>query len=135
MAGGRFCLYIKIIERETTLTSLKRIISKGEIEKYSQGLKNNKAVGIDTFPYEFYRNGEEWKIEEIYIIFKAIFKEARPPNEWNKYTIKLIHKGGNKNKQDIENYHPIALINTICKILCGIVNIGITEVLEKNCLL
>ena len=92
-------------------------------------------MGIDTFPYEFYRNGEEWKIEEIYIIFKAIFKEARPPNEWNKYTIKLIHKGGNKNKQDIENYHPIALINTICKILCGIVNIGITEVLEKNCLL
>lgn len=89
-----------------------------------------KAMGPDGIPSEFYKEGGE-KIQVALVeLFEKIDEEEQVPLEWNKVKVKLIIKGGRRNKMDIKNYRPIAVADTISNIYWGIKKEKIREVIE-----
>ena len=43
----------------------------------------------------------------------------------------MLHKGGHKSKKELKNYRPIALIDTVAKIFCGVLNERLRECFER----
>ena len=116
----------------TEMQDFNLIFSKEKIKKCLNKLKDNKAPGLDSLPYEMYKYGGGWIVDSLYNIFDKIIEEEKVPVNWNKCKVKLIHKGGNKNKKDLKNYRPISLINTISKIFCSLLNDSIVQNIEEN---
>ena len=54
------------------------------------------------------------------------------PAEWNTVKVKLVFKGGKRDKKEIKNYRPIAVGNSISNIYCGILKDKITNVIEAE---
>ena len=91
-----------------------------------------KAVGPDGISNEFYKEGGE-KIEEgLLDLSESIDEEEEVPIEWNKVQVKLAFKHGKKEKQDIKNYRPVAVANTISNIFCGIIKDKMTTLIEEE---
>ena len=105
-------------------------ISETEISSYLKKLKNSKAAGLDDIPNEFYKNGGEVMIQNIYMLFRKIWEKEEVPTEWNACRVRLVHKGGHKSKKEIKNYRPIALNDTISKVFCGIINERLQQLVE-----
>ena len=101
-----------------------------EIKKALKKLKNNKGVGMDGVPYEFFKNGGDWMVKALYDVYKRVWEDECVPTKWNESKVILLHKGGNKNKQLLQNYRPISLGNTIGKIFCSIINERVMRVCE-----
>ena len=57
--------------------------------------------------------------------------EERVPQKWNESRVNLLHKGGHKSKNELKNYRPISLSDTVSKIFCGILNERLKEVCER----
>ena len=96
--------------------------SKEEIEEVLENLKNNKGVGFDGIPYEFYKKGGQWVVNELYKIFGIIWENEDIPIKWNESKVRLIYKGSNKSKKDLGNYRPVSLANTMGKIFTMVLN-------------
>ena len=107
-------------------------LSKEEIRRYLKKLKNRKAAGRDGIPNEFYKEGGEGIVEELYKLFRQIWQEKRVPRKWNEGRVMLLHKGGHKSRKLLKNYRPIAVMNTVGKIFSGLVNDRISECCERN---
>ena len=92
-----------------------------------------KSPGLpDQIPYEMYKYGGGWIVDSLENLFAKIISDEKVPTDWNKCKIKLIHKGGNKNRKDLRNYRPIALINTVSKIFCSLLNDSLIKSIEEN---
>ena len=107
-------------------------IKQEEIEKYISTLKNQKAPGVDEIPNEFIKYGGKKLATALTSLYNKILFSKEIPVEWGECTIKLIHKGNNKNKNDIRNYRPISLQTSMSKIFCGIINSRINRYIEEN---
>ena len=114
------------------LHDIDMVFSKERIRKCLNKLKDNKAPGLDSIPYEMYKYGGGWIVDSLENLFAKIISEEKVPTDWNKCKIKLIHKGGNKNRKDLRNYRPIALINTVSKIFCSLLNDSLIKSIEEN---
>jgi len=62
--------------------------------------------------------------------FNSILQEGKIPEEWCNSIIKLIHKSGSP--QDIANFRPISLSNTLPKILFKILQNRLKKLLNKS---
>ena len=105
-----------------TFEGIDEEISKDEIRDILKKLKDGKAAGLDTIPYEMYKYGGEWVVENLHRLYKRIWRERRVPKEWNDTVVALLYKGGNKSQKRIESYRPITLSNTNSRVMGGIVN-------------
>ena len=114
------------------LHDIDMVFSKERIKKCLNKLKDNKAPGLDSIPYEMYKYGGGWIVDSLENLFAKIISDEKVPTDWNKCKIKLIHKGGNKNRKDLRNYRPIALINTVSKIFCSLLNDSLIKSIEEN---
>jgi hypothetical protein len=103
-----------------------------EIESFLKKVKNGKASGPDSIPYEFYKHGGMSIVRMLKCLFDEIWKSERVPDVWNKCNVVLVHKGGNKSMKELKNYRPIALADTVCKIFCGILNERMKQVVEDH---
>ena len=63
--------------------SVETCITREEIKGYLGKLKNEKAAGLDTIPYEMYKYGGEWVVENLYRLYEQIWREKRVPSGWN----------------------------------------------------
>ena len=91
-------------------------ISREEVERCVKRQKNGKAAGLDEIPYEMYKNGGEVLIDRMTDLFNQVWEEERVPRMWNECRVTLLHKGGHKSKNELKNYRPIALVNTVGKV-------------------
>ncbi|KAF2350820.1 hypothetical protein FHG87_018427 [Trinorchestia longiramus] len=107
-------------------------ITSVEIETFFKKLKNWKASGPDDIPYEFYKHSGESIIEMLRCLCDEIWRSERVPDEWNKCNVVSLHKGGHKNMNELKNYRPIALADTVSKIFCGILNERMKRVVEEQ---
>ena len=89
-----------------------------EIRKTVKKLRDNKGVGQDGIPYEFYKFGGELVVRALAILFSKVWEEERVPGKWNESGVLLLHKGGSKSKQLL----PISLVNTVGKFVSYILN-------------
>ena len=115
------------------IESLDRDITLEEVQLNLQNLKNNKAPGPDKSTYEFYKNIPEAGVEYLTFIFNKSLKEERVPHSWVNIVLKMLYKKGEK--LDPENYRPIALVNSILKILTTILNNRLMDFAEDHGLL
>lgn len=89
-------------------------ITLNEIEVRISNVKDNKTPESDDITYELYKNRSPSWIHYILNLFNIIFTNETVRESWfNIQTIILFKKG---DKNDLSNYRPIALFNTIAKI-------------------
>ena len=106
-------------------------ISREEVERCVRGQKNGKAAGLDDIPYEMYKNGGESMIDRMTDLFNRVWEEERVPRVWNECRVTLLHKGGHKSKQELKNYRPISLMNTVGKVFSAVLNERLCAWIER----
>ena len=107
-------------------------ISREEVEKCVKRQKNGKAAGPDGLPYEMYKNGGEVVIDRMTELFNQVWEEERVPRMWNECRVTLLHKGGFKSKNELKNYRPIALLNTVGKVFSAVLNERLCKWIERS---
>lgn len=94
-------------------------------------LKNNKSPGPDGIPYELIKHFSDGTKLELLNIFNHIWTTHTFPDSWREAIVIPILKP-NKLQTEATNYRPIALSNTICKIMEKMVSNRLTWYLESN---
>ena len=109
------------VEKEITMEDLKHVVYKS---------KNNKSPGPDGFSNEFYK----FFWPQIQILLLQLMNYYRDKGELNKQqiggVITCIPKGG-KIRNDLKNWRPITLLNSIYKFFSGILAERIKKLLPK----
>ena len=92
-------------------------------------LKRMKAAGPDTIPIEFFKELDTDNLEIIRTMINEWWNGVEIPEEVTQANVILLYKKGDKN--NLANYRPISLLNSIYKILTAILQKRISTVLEK----
>ena len=112
------------------IEDLDKPISKDEILKAMQKLKNNKASGPDGLIGEFYKFSSVEIIEYLVLLFNKLFDNGYYPNEWSESIILPLFKKGNIN--DPNNYRGISLCNIASKLYSSVINNRLKCWIDKN---
>ena len=70
-------------------------------------------------------------IDLLMNLFRAVWNAERMPDRLNESRIILLHKGGHKSMKELKNYRPIALMDTIGKVFCMLLNERMKRVLKR----
>ncbi|CAH0405390.1 unnamed protein product [Chilo suppressalis] len=101
-----------------------------EISLALSGLEDS-APGADGIPYSFItKSGNETKLHFLKMV-NAIFESGTPPEEWKTQIIIPILKSG-KQGNDPSSYRPIALSNTLFKVVERLIKNRLEWFLENN---
>jgi hypothetical protein len=91
-------------------------ISIKELKSLINKLPKRRSCGPDGIPYEILKMlREKDELKHLYNLINKCIEEKQIPESWKLSRICLIHKDGDCNS--LKNYRPIALLNTIYKIL------------------
>ena len=77
-------------------------------------------------------------MEKICCLFNQIMREGsqgttpKGPNYWAESKITLLHKGGYKNRKELRNYRPSALMKTLGKIFCTVIKQRMEGLIKDN---
>lgn len=104
-------------------------ISETGILNMLLNLDIKKSCGPDNIPNTFLKRYAEWTSKYLHVLFTRSLCEGQVPSDWRTATVKPLHKAGKK--QCIQNYRPISLTSTVCKLLEHIIHNHISEFLEK----
>lgn len=96
-------------------------------------LKERSSGGPDDIPNVFLRRYAEPVSYILTAIFRSCLKLAIIPDDWRVARVVAVHKKGDRLQK--ENYRPISLTSSCCKILEHILVHFIAEFLEHNKLL
>ena len=111
------------------LDVLNRVISIEEVRKVIKNLKNGKAAGLDKIIPELIKAFDDNMLEVIAPILNNIFDSGNFPEEWALGVIVILYKDGTKS--DLNNYRGITLLSMLGKILIGVLNNRLWEVVNK----
>lgn len=75
----------------------------------------------------------EWCAKYLHVLYTRCLNEAAVPDDWRDARIVPLHKSGDKTL--IQNYRPISLTSTACKMLEHIIHKHITAFIEEHKLL
>jgi len=110
-------------------------ISRSQIEHHIRKLAPYKACGIDEIPNIVLQKSLTVILDHLYFIFKATFDLGVYPDEWKQSITAVLRKPGKPNYKVAKAYRPIALLNTIPKVLTSIVAENISHLVEEHNLL
>ena len=57
--------------------------SSRNVTKYLADIEFNKGVGFDGIPYEFFKKGGQWVVNELHKIFGPVWEKEGVPITWN----------------------------------------------------
>ena len=92
-------------------------------------MKNGKAGGLDKKIPELIREFDDNLLGLIIIVLSNIFDSGDFPEEWSLGVIVILFKDGIKS--DLNNYRGITLLSMLGKILVGVLNNRLWEVVKK----
>src|SRR5439155_6824527 len=95
-------------------------ISSKEISNVIKKLPNNKSPGADGLSYEFYKSLSPSLLPHLTLLFNQVLLTNTSPLSWKASNIVLIPKKS-EDKSLIQNWRPIALLNSDCKIFMKII--------------
>lgn len=133
MHRGKAIYFQKIHhQRKTTDQSQKK--STEEIKQALSKVKRNKAPGPDGIGPEILKELDEDGISELAGVLNKWFQEEHIPEDMLKAKVVLIFKKGSTD--NLANYRPISLLNSIYKIYAAIiqnrVEQGIDDILQET---
>ena len=82
-------------------------------------IDSNKGAGPDFVPPKFYKNCGKSLALPLQLLFNLSLQSGKFPSLWKVTHVVPIHKAGSKSS--IENYRPVSILSTPCKILESIV--------------
>ncbi|MBA3283922.1 MAG: reverse transcriptase family protein, partial [Nitrosopumilus sp.] len=114
-------------------TSLTAEITIEEVEEIINSMKNGKAPGNDSIPYEIFKNGSALMIKVLTNIMNNCRIQNYTPKKWKEGRIWMIHKSDSHYEPG--NFRPITLLRTSYKIYTKLLFKRLQKVVEKNNLL
>lgn len=115
-------------------TSMSEVnLSKNGIFNLLRNLDIKKSPGPDNISNVFLNRYAIWVAEYLYIIYKKSLESCMIPDDWRSARIVPIHKSGSP--LELNNYRPVSLTSTACKLLEHILFKAIMTHLEDNNLL
>ena len=93
-------------------------------------LKREKAPGPDGIPIEFFKEMKETQLRIIQTLIDKWWNGEIIPEDLTQAQVILLYKKGDKN--NLANYKPISLLNSIYKIITAILQHRISEVLDPH---
>lgn len=104
---------------EVNNTTTEEDITMNEMTQTIKKMKNGKSAGKDKLVPEMFKNLDQDGMKILLKIINRVWKEEQIPTKWCETMIVPIHKNGDR--LECSNYRGINLINTIIKILEGII--------------
>jgi hypothetical protein len=105
-------------------------IKKETITKIIKRLPNRKSPGPDQAPYELYKDLNEENQEILIKFYQEVIDTGFVPENWKGSYTTLIYKGESPN--DLNNFRPIALLNTQYKIFAHIIRENLQTFVKEN---
>ena len=93
-------------------------------------LKRRKAPGPDGIPTELLKQMTNDNKRGLLRLLQKWWREEDIEEEELQARVVLIYKKGDTNK--FENYRPISLLNTLYKVYAAIIQIRISDTLDKH---
>lgn len=106
------------------------VISESGVFNLLLNVDTKKSPGPDKIPNAFLKRYAEWCAKYLYVVFTRSLRDGSLPDDWRTAEIKPLHKSGNKTH--IDNYRPVSLTSTSCKILEHIIHKHILSFLEEH---
>ena len=106
------------------------LISMAELIWAVGKLKRRKAAGPDGLPVDCYKEMSKEQLELVLQMLNEWLEGTPTPEELTCAQIILLHKKGDKN--NLENYRPIFLLNTNYKIFTTILQKRLADSLDKH---
>jgi hypothetical protein len=118
--------YLQKMEEEEEIPP----ILKGEVETAIKHLKNNRAPGEEGIINECLKWRQEELAEIMTDLFNKIMETEIIPEQWHTSTMIVLHKKGSHD--DLNNYRPVSLLPTTCKVCMKILTRTLTTVMDEN---
>lgn len=109
--------------------------TREQILRNISNLKPFKAPGPDGIPNVMIQKTAHMMVDHLYFIFKAIFELETYVDAWKESNTIVLRKPGKPNYDIAKAYRPIALLNTLGKVLAACVAENLTFIAEKHNLL
>ena len=110
-------------------------ITREQIRKHIARLKPFKAPGPDGIPNIVLIRCADMIITRLWAIYTAILEKGLYYAPWKEFTTIVLRKPGKPRYDTPKAYRPIALLNTLAKVLTSIIAEQITYYSEKHQLL
>ncbi len=98
-------------------------------------MANDKAPGPDQIPNRILKAVAEWLIPHLHTIFNAGLRNGYHPHAWKQAITLALRKPGKDDYTTPKAYRPIALLNTMGKLLELVIGRRLSELAETNGLL
>ena len=95
-------------------------ISRDQIEKHLHKLKPYKAPGPDSIPNIVLSKCADLLIDRLFYIYTAMSEQRLFFAPWKSFTTVVLRKPGKPRYDTPKSYRPIALLNTMWKVLTAI---------------
>ncbi len=105
-------------------------ITENEIKEVIKNLKNNKSLGTNGYPGEFYKCLQAEITPLLQGVFNYASNKTDPPKTWSEAIISVIYKEG-KDPTECASYRPISLLCNDAKILSSIMAKRIQKHINK----
>jgi exonuclease III len=110
-------------------------ISRTEISDALQRVAKDKAPGPDQIPNRILKAAAEWLVPRLHTIFNAGLRNGYHPHAWKQAITLALRKPGKDDYTTPKAYRPIALLNTMGKLLELVMGRRLSELAETNGLL
>ena len=110
-------------------------IPRAAVLRQLRKLKPYKAPGPDSIPNIVLMKCADLLVDRLYHIYSAIYSKRMYYAPWKAFNTIVLHKPGKPNYEVPKAYRPIALINTLWKVLTAILAEQLTFFAEKYQLL
>ncbi|CAB4418815.1 unnamed protein product [Rhizophagus irregularis] len=108
-------------------------IKREELDKVISGLKSNKAPGMSSITYDFWKKSKDLTRTIILEIFNESLMKANVTDKWKKGVIYPINKTTRSHwNYDLKLTRPIVLLETARKICFKILTNRLSEILTKE---
>jgi endonuclease/exonuclease/phosphatase family metal-dependent hydrolase len=105
-------------DADTAAKPINAAISKEEVAKAIQKLKNYKAAGHDRVPAELLKRGGSSMLNMLTDLFNMVWDNELVPKGWRQGNVTSIFKAGDRT--DCNNYRPITVLPVIDKLFASV---------------
>ena len=110
-------------------------VTQEQIHAQLKKLKPYKAPGPDGIPNIVLTRCADVIVDRLFYIFQAMLEKGIMYKPWKEFTTVVLRKPGKSSYSTPKSYRPIALLNTMWKVITAIIANHITYYTEKHHLL